>query len=98
MWPAFPNLQAFLGYALDPEVKEPIAFTSVAKMAKCGLDKLLASLTLWSRIKRTVAVILCWPARFRERKQRNLEQAGEYKQEATASQLSPRIKKNRLSQ
>jgi hypothetical protein len=44
MWPAFPDLQAPLGSALDPEVKEPVAFTGVTKMAECGLDKLLASL------------------------------------------------------
>jgi hypothetical protein len=75
-------------WLLDPEVKEPVAFTDVTKMAECGLDNLLASLTPWSRIKRTVALILCWPARFRERKQRK---AGIWKQEATASQPSPRI-------
>jgi hypothetical protein len=75
---------------LDPEVKEPIAFTGVTKMTECGLDKLLASLTPWSRIKRTVALMLRWPARFRERKQRK---AGILKQEATASQPSPRVAK-----
>ena len=66
MWPAFLNLQAPLWSALDPEVKEPIAFTGVTKMTDCGLDKLLASLTPWSQIKRTVDLILRWPARFRE--------------------------------
>jgi hypothetical protein len=64
MWLAFPYLQAPLGYLLDPEVEEPIAFTGVTKMAECGLDQLLASLNPWSRIKRTVAVMLRWPARF----------------------------------
>ena len=89
-WPAFPDLKAPLGSALDLEVKEPIAFTGVTKMTECGLDKLLASLTPWSRVKRTVALILRWPARFRGRKQRK---AGILKQEATASQPSPRITK-----
>ena len=87
MWPAFPDLQAPLSSAIDPEVKEPIAFTGMTKMAECGLDKLLA-LTPWGRIKRTVALILRWPPRFRERKQRK---AGELTQEATASQSSPGI-------
>ena len=38
MWPAFLNLQAPLWSALDPEVKEPIAFTGVTKMTESKLE------------------------------------------------------------
>jgi hypothetical protein len=91
MWLAFPDLQAPLGSAPDPEVKEaPPAFAGTTKVSACGIETLLSSLIPWSRVKRTVALVLRWPAKFKERKRRG---EGKPEPEVIAVLSSPRTKK-----
>ncbi len=92
MWPALPDIKAPFGSTSDLEVKEPppeLFGTTI--MSVFDIETHPLSLTPWSRVNRTVVLILRWPARCRKWKWRKEVKP---RLEAVVVLPSPILKKN----